>query len=67
MNAAQPDSIERYHRRRQRAKALDPKPQRCTNPHCPTGWERLADGPYCLHCHVQVQDRADLLRATKEG
>jgi hypothetical protein len=59
------DAVERFHRRDARDKQLDPPVRsRCSKrPRCPTGWERLPNSPYCLHCHTLMVDYGDVLRA----
>jgi hypothetical protein len=56
------DQLERYHRRRKRDKTLTLR-GRCSSPVCATGWEALPGSPYCLECHVRIEDRSDELRA----
>ena len=58
------DPLEAWHRRARSAKeASGPKPVRCSNPLCATGWAALPDGPYCADCHMRIEERAELLRA----
>jgi hypothetical protein len=58
----EPDPIQRWHQQPRRRKH-GPKPKRCANWRCPTGWAAMDGHPFCLHCHALTQDRGDLLRA----
>jgi len=58
MTGSHPDPIQRWHRQR-RSQKQGPKPRRCTNPRCPTGWAAMDGRPYCLHCHQLTEDRGD--------